>query len=66
MAPNEWQERVKEESRDLGVKLVKLEKFIASKEFEKTDPMERERLKAQFRVMRWYLEILADRIESFQ
>jgi hypothetical protein len=61
----EYQTRVIEEKQALDGKLAALEKFIAGSEFAKLDPMERERLKAQFRAMRWYSEILYDRIESF-
>lgn len=61
----EYQTRVIEEKRELDTKLSKLELYLSGSEFAKLDPMERERLKAQFRVMRWYSEILHDRIESF-
>jgi hypothetical protein len=60
-----WQDRVVEEARQLDERLGKIELYLACSEFTRLDPMDRERLKAQCRVMRWYSEILHDRIESF-
>jgi hypothetical protein len=59
-----WLDRVIDERKQLEERIEKLSAFLQGPEYRKLEPEEKERLKAQFRVMRWYAEILTDRIES--
>lgn len=61
-----WQQRVVDERRDLGYKVVKLAEFIITgTEFTKLDPAEQERLRKQERAMEDYAHILDERIAAF-
>lgn len=64
MAPH--QERVVTEKNELDEKLDKLLVFInSSPVFAGLDPAEKGRLWQQAGVMRWYSQILGDRIAAF-
>jgi hypothetical protein len=64
MKPHEI--RVVEEKSELDGKRAKLAAFIGT-EFEQSLPQEeRQRLRIQLDTMRWYSEVLGDRIEWFK
>lgn len=63
----DWQQRVIDESKDLSIKISKLEEFIQeSVMFKKLSVGEQVRLILQLKFMEQYWRVLLDRIKAFE
>jgi len=60
-----WQERLIEEQKELEGKILRLSRFIMSKDFKNLDDEQRELLFIQRHVMQQYSRVLADRVALF-
>jgi hypothetical protein len=60
-----FQDRVREERRDLVPRIESIEALRASEAYRKLDRAERDRLTAQLMFMRGYAAMLQARIDSF-
>ena len=61
----EYQQRVIDESHELGAKINNLSSFLSKKEFDGINTKQIELLKLQHKYMLLYMSVLTERIESF-
>jgi hypothetical protein len=61
----DYQERIIEETKELNVKVVALNKFLGSAKLSDLEDIEQDLLQAQYIAMRDYLDMLNRRIERF-
>lgn len=61
-----YQQRVIEEHDELNIKIVKLERFMASEAFTELPDWESELLNQQYLYMGYYLGVLSQRIRTFK